>query len=216
VSAALKSVRVSVQWSDRGWRLNEVLDEHLSSRPPRSRAGDEVAIAWRGYLGGEFMADDYGGAVLRARRAVEQDPELRSFVEGPTRLVAHTCMASTCASADVGHVSVAEAGPGAVNFNWQPIGYGRSKLRYHLTLPSSGVVVESELFSEGWRARIGDGDWFKPIEINGGLRGWLLPAGDYELELGFSTPLLEVGLVLSGLAVLAYGLAVAIVRRVAI
>lgn len=145
-------------WSDRGWRLNEVLDEHLSSRPPRSRAGDEVAIAWRGYLGGEFMADDYGGAVLRARRAVEQDPELRSFVEGPTRLVAHTCMASTCQSADVGRVSIAEAGPGAVNFNWQPIEYGRSKLRYHLSLPSSGVVVESELFSEGWRARIGDGE----------------------------------------------------------
>ena len=83
--------------------------------------------------------------------------------------------------------------------------FARSQIRYHLSLPRPALVIENEVYSRGWRGRLSTGESIEPVEVSGGLRGWRLPAGDYDLEVVFTTPLLPLGLTLSCIAAVAYG-----------
>jgi arabinofuranan 3-O-arabinosyltransferase len=79
------------------------------------------------------------------------------------------------------------------------------------------VVSMPENFNPGWRATV-DGATLTPVRVDGWQQGWIVPAGDAtDVQLQFAPErgyraLLLVGLVLSGLVLLA-GLALLAVRR---
>jgi hypothetical protein len=167
-------------------RLSQVFATQYPARPAREHATNEFAISWRGYLAGQFMADDYGGTISVARQRIQADPSLRTFMDQPSTLVTQ---------------------PAQSDFRWQPVDYGRSSIRYHVVLAQPGVVVENEIFSRGWHATSRAGGAEVPleaVEIDGALRGWRVPAGDQELRLGFETPLLGLGLTVSAAAAAVY------------
>jgi hypothetical protein len=75
------------------------------------------------------------------------------------------------------------------------------------------VVIENELFSGGWRATIDGPASVQPVRVNDALRGWVLPAGEYELDLVFEQPWFAVGVAVSVAAALVYALVLAGVAR---
>jgi hypothetical protein len=197
-------------WSEHGWLPDDVFRYGLSTRPERKHAQRPEAIAWRGYLAGEFMSDDYGGAVLKARQNVERDADLRSFMDQSTALLAMPCSRASCVSAHSAQVPLRggdllpEAG-----FAWRTAAYGRSFVHYQIALSEEALVIENELYSGAWRGRIDRQPTMLPVEVDGALRGWVLPAGEYDLVVSYETPLLGAGLVISSSALAAYALLLA-------
>jgi hypothetical protein len=195
-------------WADGVWRPDGVLLQHVVARPPRNatlKYPNEVS--WNGYLNGEFLMRDDDGTILRQRRVVERQPDLMAFMQDGSRLLAVTCSPAVCDGGSEVHVEFASAmGDSPPGFAWQPVMYGRSSVRYRVTLALRTLVIENELYAPGWKAKIDGTSTVAPVRVNDALRGWLLPPGDYELELNFETPWLEIGVVASLAAALLYAL----------
>jgi hypothetical protein len=62
--------------------------------------------------------------------------------------------------------------------------FGLDGARYHVEIERPMLLVENEIIFPGWSSdRAGDA-----VRVNGGLRGWRLPAGTYPLETRFRLP----------------------------
>jgi hypothetical protein len=164
-----------------------VFAARYSSRPARQEGANEFAISWRGYLAGQFMMSDYGGATTVARQRVDADPDLRRFMAEPSALVTR---------------------PAVDGFTWQVLEYGRARIRYRIDLPVAAVVAENELFSSGWhgttRSGAGTAMDVDPVAVDGAVRGWNLPAGMQELTVTYSTPRRGMGAAVSVGAAMVY------------
>ena len=63
---------------------------------------------------------------------------------------------------------------------------------------SGGVLVLSELFYPGWEARVNGVS--EPIsEVDGGLRGIPIPAGESQVRVDYAPQTVRLGGILSGL-----------------
>jgi hypothetical protein len=205
-------------WDAGAWQVDRVFQQQpLVARPVRNAIRKyPTEVSWNGYLKGEFlMRGDSGGAVLPARRVVERQPELMAFMREASRLIALPCMGSgACANGPDVHIPVASGMVSTLpGFAWQPVTHSRSSIQYHVVLPEPGVVIENELFSRGWRATIDGPASVQPVRVNDALRGWVLPAGEYELDLVFEQPWFAVGVAVSVAAALVYALVLAGVAR---
>jgi len=71
-------------------------------------------------------------------------------------------------------------------------------------LGAPGLLVVSEVYYPGWRATV-DGQPTRVYEVNGVLRGVLVPAGRHRIEMRFDPWSFKVGAVISALTVLGVG-----------
>jgi hypothetical protein len=202
-------------WDASGWRVDRVFQQELAARPARNshwRYPNEAS--WNGYLNGQFLMRDADGAILRERRAVERLPELTSFMQQASRLVAVPCRAGACDGGSDVWIPLPQTGSESLaGFSWQPLLYSRSLVRYRVVLPETALVVENELYARGWRAKLDHAALLPSVRVNDALRGWVLPAGEHDMELTFETPLLDLGVGVSLAALLVYGLVLVLVIR---
>jgi len=156
-----------------------------ASRPARTE-GDGRYLA-SGYLTGTYDVGDFGGSVLRARKASAKNGTLLAFmrrewlpilVESPPR-------------PEVDEIVIADltarAAAAAPDPRVRQTSYGLDRVRYRVSTDRPLLLVENEIYFPGWTARVG-GDDLDSVRVNGGFRGWQLPAGSYELDTVFLIP----------------------------
>ena len=192
-------------WPDGKWLPDLSAQRHLTERPVRdSRRHYPNDVAWNAYLQRDFLMGDYGGVVLTARRAVERNPELRSFMQGPSKLVAIPCTSPSTGVTLNQDVS---------SFEWRLTDYSAERLQYSIYTASPSVIVENELYADGWTARLDQSESaMLPVKVDDALRGWRLPAGEHQLTVSFETPMFGVGIACSIVGVAFYGLLIGALR----
>jgi len=69
--------------------------------------------------------------------------------------------------------------------------YGIDRVRYRVSTDRPLLLVENEIYFPGWTGRAGNAA-LDAVRVNESLRGWMLPAGTYELETVFRVPHLRL------------------------
>lgn len=168
----------------------------LAERPARQEAPALTDLPWRGYLTGDFMTADLTGSQPKNHLAVERDPAVKAFMMQPSRLLAFDCARVPCDRPAVDGID--PNGADGTDVALRPLSFARNGVVYDITLPRRMLVVENEAFAPGWTAKInGTGDRLTPVRVDGALRGWVLPAGRYQLSASYQTPFFRLGLGIS-------------------
>jgi len=92
------------------------------------------------------------------------------------------------------------AAAGAASVTWQS--YETDLLSLTVMTERAGLLVLSEPFDAGWRARV-DGSAAAVLRVNHMLRAVRVPAGTHQVELRYEPASLRIGLTASGVGVLA-------------
>ena len=67
--------------------------------------------------------------------------------------------------------------------------YSRNYVVYQVNLAERSLVVENEIFAPGWSGICEThAENFSPHRVDGGLRGWVLDAGEHRLRVTYRTP----------------------------
>lgn len=188
-------------------RSASIFRQHLTERPARLPAPHPHNLSWRGYLTGEFMPADLTGSQPKSQAAVERDPALQNFMMQSSRLLAFDCARIECDQREINGLDVNGTAE-AADVSLRTLSFARNAIVHEINLPRRMLVVENEAFAPGWTAKInGTGDRLQSVRVDGALRGWVLPAGHYQLSTSYQTPLLQWGAGIS-LAMLVAWLAV--------
>lgn len=156
-------------------------------RPPRTEG--EVPYRASGYLTGQPVTGDFGGPVLRARDLILKNPAYLAWMRReslPVLVAAAPLVADN--SADVADfpalAAAAEPDPRIVPLSWSIDG-----ARYKVSTTEPLLAVENEVYFPGWTAAAGGKVAnVSAVRVNGLFRGWVLPAGDYEMLTRFRVP----------------------------
>lgn len=193
--------------------LRNIVKHPPDRRPARlPQAGDPSiggngADAW-GYLADAYRLGDYSGAVTIERWRMTQSPQLTELMLRPW-----TAWTIPCETVDCGADSL-ELGPEMLREESAGItttSYGLDYIDYRVRLPEKTLMVENEFGVPGWTA---DRAGIRPVKIGGVLRGWVLPAGNYEFRASYMLPDRPAQLLLSVLAALGLLAAIFVYRRV--
>ena len=82
--------------------------------------------------------------------------------------------------------------------------YGEDEIVLHVDAPATALLVTSELAHPGWTAMI-DGVSAPLLEVNGGFRAVVVPAGRHLVQLAYRPLATRIGLAVSALALLVLG-----------
>jgi uncharacterized membrane protein YfhO len=93
-------------------------------------------------------------------------------------------------------------GEGAVNSAVSIVNYQPTRITLDVECPSTGVLVLSEVYYPGWRARV-DGREVRIHRVDHALRGVEVEAGPSRVELSFDPITLKIGGILSAATLLA-------------
>lgn len=185
--------------------LREQLDSPPRSRPARvpeldpaftlqaGQTGDAL-----GHLGAAYYLGDYGGAMTTARRKVAEQPQLRKMMLEPWTASVWPCRQMDCSGRRIGVPDFA----GRQSDRVRTTSYGLSKIKYLVSLPEPSLMIENEIFARGWSADRSD---IRAISVDGTLRGWILPAGDYQFNASYVLPERKIQQALAALALTAFG-----------
>ena len=69
--------------------------------------------------------------------------------------------------------------------------YGINDINYKVSLDEPKLMVENEIYFQGWTATLyflDHEEQLQAIEVNDAFRGWILPAGEYEMKASFEFP----------------------------
>ncbi|MBP2294377.1 hypothetical protein [Azospirillum rugosum] len=187
----------------------------LAERPARLAVPRLLDLSWRGYFTGDFMTADLTGSLPKNYAVVESDPALKSFMMQPSRLLAFDCARVACDQPAVDGVDLNDAtGSAEADVSLRTLSFARNGIVHDIALPRRMLVVENEAFAPGWTAKIsGAGNRLEPVRVNGALRGWVLPAGHYQLSTSYQTPLFRWGMGISLAMLAAWLLAVGVYAR---
>lgn len=183
----------------------EALKRQLSTetcRGPRQDVPLPTAngFPWSGYYSGQYFLQDYSGPMkLQRQQSILGSGVLRGFAMLPWTMVAVPDLQRTH-DADLSK---------APRVNAVCSAYGTTEIRYQVDLGAPTAVVENEIYSKGWSARLlcDDCGWsggakdISPVDVKG-FRGWQLPAGRYVLIARFETPYRTLGIAITGLGML--------------
>jgi hypothetical protein len=182
--------------------LRNQLDHPPATRPARvpERSADLAILGGDpndalGYLGTFYNLGDFGSFLTTARQKITLDPELRALMLEPWTAWVWPCTEADCSGRQVDIPAFA----GRESDRVRTLSYGLDTIRYRVDLPEESLMIENETFARGWSA---DRPGVKPVSVDGTLRGWVLPAGEYEFTASFVLP--ERGMQL-GLAAVALG-----------
>ncbi|NJR15839.1 MAG: hypothetical protein HC785_09050 [Calothrix sp. CSU_2_0] len=167
------------------------------NRPKRETTDNYLDFAWKGYLNGTFMMQDYGGTVLQNRQIIEENEVYKNymlmawkpvFLEPALELSKEKLFNLTDTLKDTfSQDSLIKS-----NKVVQQI-YGINNITYQVRIDKETVMVENETYFPGWSAILIPADnskkiLLKSIPINRVFRGWLLPPGNYEMKASFEMP----------------------------
>ncbi len=82
--------------------------------------------------------------------------------------------------------------------------YGINTIEYDINLKSPQLLIENEIYFPGWQADLIDNQGQKVIQsvpVNRIFRGWILPAGQYQMIANFSFPFQNLYISISALAI---------------
>jgi hypothetical protein len=186
--------------------LRQQLDHPPERRPARIPEQDLVQTRNAhghvndalGYLGANYNLGDYASAITTARRNIILEPKLRAVMLEPWTAWVWPCREMDCSGKEIDIPEFA----GKESDRVQTSSYGLSRISYRVALPERSLMIENETFARGWDADRPD---IKPVSVDGTLRGWVLPAGNYEFTASFVLPerRMQLGLVSVALAALA-------------
>ncbi len=183
------------------------LNVGVPTRPARLSLPRE-RFSWTGYLNGRYDTGDYGNSELEAQYQIVNDPVLLKYCQQPlspiifaeeTTVTRKMLTARLTGDAGQSHLPVGRVTPQE---------YQLAHVRYsvHLTKPAS--VVVNETWFPGWDGVIapaqGPRRAISASSVEGILRAWNLPAGDYTLTTRFRTPYLVFAVVVALVAVVLY------------
>ncbi len=200
---------ISSYYEKQGWPYQtngqlvtySILDRLPSSRPARTLP-PVSDFDWGGYIDGRYLLGDKAGAIgfLMADKLVRGDKVYEQYMRmpwTPILLDAGSIQASTSqvelASADVARALTksAEDPTGTVTQMY----YGVDNINYKLSLSRPTLLVENEIYFPGWEADLNLTDGTRHVQaiaVNQAFRGWLLPAGDYQMKAHFQLPGLAI------------------------
>ena len=151
---------------------------------------------WKGYYDGSFITTDWGGPKLIATSNLLRDDRAREYLCAPWRAV--LCEASVCSGRACTVDPHLLGSPGQIALTDNLAGevlqesYSINRIVYRVQLPSTRLMIENEVYFPGWHAWLRDEAGretvVQAVNVNEGLRGWLLPAGDYAMDAVFETP----------------------------
>jgi hypothetical protein len=200
-----------VRLQETGRVVSPLVFAGTTRRPPRVDPGPGNYRA-SGYLIGTYNTRDFGNLLLESKRRVDEVPWMHAFIRRAWAPLLYPIPRN--AERDLSWLPVAAPGsaawvaaPGSV----VQTHYGLDRIDYRASLPAPALLVENETFFPGWCARVGDdGRLIQAVRVNGGLRGWLLPAGRYEIHAQFSFPHFPTMLRVGGAALVVYTLIYAV------
>ncbi|CAN5872439.1 hypothetical protein BH23ACT12_BH23ACT12_00140 [soil metagenome] len=196
----------------RGLRLQ--LDDPPERRPARVPEVDpQLTVEAHGqredalgYLGARYYVGDYASAITTARRKVALDPELREVMLEPWTAWVWSCEELDCSGKEVDLPDFAGRESGQV----RTLSYGLDTISYRVELAEDSLMIENETWARGWTA---DRGGIEPVSVDGTLRGWVLPAGEYEFTSSYALPERGGQLGLAALALAAVAASVLLYRR---
>jgi hypothetical protein len=165
----------------------------VASRPPRISA-PSGNFAASGYLLGEFGVYEVETAVLQAKRRTDQnDAECEYLRRGweprVMRVDSRQSTVDSRGNRDVRLPLEFFEEPAAREAQVRLVEYGADRIRYEVELPAPALLVENELFFEGWTARLDESrERISPARVNGIWRSWPLPAGRHRMTAEFGFP----------------------------
>jgi hypothetical protein len=164
--------------------LGDRLQNDSQCRPARidNPGTDFWHFSWRGYYSGEYMMQDYSGAMqFNRQNKILSDQSLKNFAALPWRMLS----ISEDAQAKITDFQ------SAVPVNVNCVSYGTTRIHHRVNISSGSLVVENELYWLGWDAELINGNNM-PVVIQAidvkGFRGWNLPAGKYDMIEKYTTP----------------------------
>lgn len=195
-------------------RLRDQLDDPPARRPARTpERHPDLAILGGdpndglGYLGTSYNLGDFGSFLTSARTNITREPRLRDLMLEPWTAWVWSCDQIDCSGRQI---AVPEEFAGRESEGVRTLSYGLSTIRYRVDLPERSLMIENETFARGWSADRSD---ITPVSVDGTLRGWVLPAGNYEFTTSFVLPERGMQLGLATLALFAWMLSGLLYRR---
>jgi hypothetical protein len=169
-------------------RLFEIRE---GARPPRTDGDGPYRAS--GYLTGAPVTGDFGGPVLRARDLILKNPAYLAWMRRESLpILAAPSPAVSGSAVDVTDLP-ARALSAAPDPRIVPLSWGIDGARYRVSTPEPLLAVENEVYFPGWKAAAGGKiATLAAVRVNGLFRGWILPAGDYELWTEFQVPHLRI------------------------
>lgn len=185
--------------------LSRQLDDPPERRPARiAEKNHQLTIDAHGhvddalgYLGAGYHLGDYASAITMARRHITLDPKLRAIMLEPWTAWVWRCGEIDCSTDEFGVPEFA----GRASDRVQTSSYGLDTIRYRVNLAEKSLVIENETFDRGW---VADRSEIRPVSINDTLRGWILPAGNYEFTASYVLPERSMQLALGAIALAAW------------
>lgn len=159
-----------------------------------------------GYLGASYNLGDFGSFLTTARQRITLDPSLREMMYRPWTAWVWSCEEMDCSGRELDVPNFA----GRESDRVRTLSYGLDAVRYRVDLAQDSLMIENETWARGWSA---DRAGVKPVSVDGTLRGWVLPAGNYEFTASFVLPERNMQLFLAGLAVAAMAVSGLLYRR---
>ncbi|HTL69720.1 MAG TPA: hypothetical protein VL404_00370 [Candidatus Eisenbacteria bacterium] len=165
----------------------------------------EEEFAWRGYLTGDFMLNDYSmGMQLRRQQELFKDSALRPFMEEKSAALVLPADAPLDLSA-VRRAVVERTGLDRGSFSVKS--YASNEIVYDVRLDRPATVVENETYFPGWTGNLPGSAGtaaLAAVPAAEGLRAWRLPAGTYEFRTRFRMPWLRTAAAISCAALLVW------------
>lgn len=193
--------------------LRRQLDDPPRRRPARVPETDPAFTLQGGttadaaaHLGTFYGLGDYAGAMTAARKTIAEDSQLREVMLKQWTAWIWSCDQVDCTQEQM----VTPQLSGHQSNQVRTLSYGLDRIRYRVSLQQQSLLIENEMYSRGWDADRSD---VSPVSVDGILRGWVLPAGDYEFTAFYALPEREVQITLAGLALLAVAISIYAYRQ---
>lgn len=159
-----------------------------------------------GYLGADYYLGDYASAITMARRNITLDPQLRAAMLEPWTAWIWPCNQTDCSGSPIEVPDLA----GMESDNVRTASYGPSLITYEVSLSERSLMIENEIYAPGWSS---DRPGIKPISVDGTLRGWVLPPGQYQFSVRYTLPHRQAQLFLAAAALASWALALILFLR---
>lgn len=178
-------------------QVERLFASRRASRPARADLPFEQ-IPWRGLIDGTYTMNGYSVSTdSQSRQAILTNPALTAFMSERSAPAAIACPDADCRALDRAHLDLADGDRVAA----RAVRYDRQRIVYHVALDRPALLVENETFAPGWEGHTSGGTGrLQALRVDGGLRGWAAPPGEYELTLTYRTPLLRAGAIISACA----------------
>jgi hypothetical protein len=146
-----------------------------------------------GQILGQYMMKDVGNTILKNRKIIEENPDYYNFMLKNWTPLLFDPLEVKIENSRISLPDVLLANEESENKeNIKQTSYGIDTITYEISLKEKKLLVENEIYFQGWSSTLINSDG-KKIKINAlntneVFRSWLLPEGDYKMIAKFEYP----------------------------